>query len=393
MPRRFSSTLTAMNNSMNPLGELSPEIFLADYWQQQPLVIRQAFPGFQSPISADELAGLSCEADVNARIVIEKGGEQPWQTLYGPMDETVFEHLPETHWSLLVNDVEKHLPQLAWIVDRFRFIPEWCIDDLMISYAPEGGSVGPHLDQYDVFILQAQGHRRWQLHGNEVAADNVVTGTDMHIQKHFQAEQEWLLAPGDVIYIPPGVSHYGVATDECLSFSIGFRAPSHAEILQDFVEFISRGQPARVMFRNPQLAVQEHPNEITAATVDAVRDILKEYLQPEHPALSRWFGRFISDVKTDITPEVGQAVADFSSLLVTHPVLTRHPASHYAFSRTGEGALLFVDGDDFDVSVGFAETLCARREIELHALTVMMTAAEQQLLLNLLNTGKLSPAL
>ena len=393
MPCRFSSTLTAMNNSLNPLGELSPETFLADYWQQQPLVVRQAFPGFQSPVSADELAGLSCEADVNSRIVIEKGGKHPWETFYGPMDEAMFQNLPETHWSLLVNDVEKHLPQLAWIIDRFRFIPEWCVDDLMISYAPEGGSVGPHLDQYDVFILQAQGHRRWQLHGNEVAADNVVTGTDMHIQKHFQAEQEWLLAPGDMIYIPPGVSHYGVATDECLSFSIGFRTPSHAEILQDFVEFISRGQPARVMFRNPQLAVQEHPNEITAATVDAVRDILKEYLQPGHPALSRWFGRFISDVKTDITPEVGQAVADFSSLLVTHPVLTRHPASHYAFSRTGEGALLFVDGDDFDVSVGFAETLCARREIELHALAVMMTAAEQQLLLNLLNTGKLSPAL
>lgn len=392
MPGRFSSTINAMNNSINPLGDLSPGTFLADYWQQQPLVIRQAFPGFQSPISADELAGLSCEADVNSRLVIEKGGKHPWETFYGPMDEVMFQNLPETHWSLLVNDVEKHLPQLAWIIDRFRFIPEWCIDDLMISYAPEGGSVGPHLDQYDVFILQAQGHRRWQLHRREVAADNVVAGTDMHIQKDFQAEQEWLLAPGDMIYIPPGVSHYGVAIDECLSFSIGFRAPAHAEMLQDFVEYISRGQPGKVMFRDPHPAVQAHPNEVTAATLDTVRAVLNGYLRADHPELSRWFGRFISDVKTDITPEAGQTVADIDSLTDLYTVLARHPASHYAFSRHDGHALLFVDGDDFDVSVGFAETLCAHREIALRALAANSTAAEQQLLLDLFNNGKLSPA-
>ncbi len=161
MPWPFSSTLKPMNDGINPLGELSPQRFLADYWQQQPLVVRQAFPGFRTPISAEELAGLSCEDDVNSRIVIEKGGEHPWQTFYGPMDEAVFRKLPDTHWSLLVNDVEKHLPEMAWVLDCFRFIPEWCIDDLMISYAPEGGSVGPHLDRYDVFILQAQGHRHW----------------------------------------------------------------------------------------------------------------------------------------------------------------------------------------------------------------------------------------
>jgi 50S ribosomal protein L16 3-hydroxylase len=392
MPCRFSSTLTAMNNSMNPLGELSPETFLADYWQQQPLVVRQAFPDFQSPVSADELAGLSCEADVNSRIVIEKGGKHPWETFYGPMDEAMFQNLPETHWSLLVNDVEKHLPQLAWIIDRFRFIPEWCVDDLMISYAPEGGSVGPHLDQYDVFILQAQGHRRWQLHNREVAADNVVVGTDMHIQKDFQAEQEWLLAPGDMIYIPPGVSHYGVATDECLSFSIGFRAPAHAEMLQDFVEYISRGEPGNVMFRDPHPGVQAHANEITAATIDTVGDVLKQYLRADHPELSRWFGRFISDVKTDIAPEAGQTVEDFNSLTGLYEVLARHPASHFAFSRHDNHALLFVDGDDYDVSVDFAETLCAHREVDLHMLAAKTTAAEQHLLLKLFNSGKLSPA-
>jgi 50S ribosomal protein L16 3-hydroxylase len=381
-----------MHNSSNPLGGLSPEDFLQNVWQQQPLVVRQAFPGFKSPISADELAGLSCEQDVNSRLVIEKGGEHPWQTLYGPMDECVFQDLPATHWSLLVNDVEKHLPQLAWIVDRFRFIPEWCVDDLMISYAPEGGSVGPHLDRYDVFILQAQGHRRWQVHDREVAEDNQVAGTDMRIQKDFEPGQEWLLAPGDLIYIPPGVSHYGVATDECLSFSIGFRTATHAEMLQDYVEYISRDLPAEAIFRDANLVVQQHANEITAATIDTVREILKDYLRPDHPELPRWFGRFISGVKTDITPETGQSVADFSHLVATHRVLARHPASHYAFSRRGSRALLFIDGDDFDVSTGFAEALCARREVDAQSLARIMTAEEQQLLLDLFNSGKLSPS-
>jgi len=381
-----------MNNSVNPLGELSPQDFLDNHWQQQPLVVRQAFPDFTSPVSADELAGLSCEADVNSRIVIEKGGKHPWQAIYGPMDEAVFQSLPETHWTLLVNDVEKYLPQLAWIVDRFRFIPEWCIDDLMISYAPEGGSVGPHLDQYDVFILQAQGHRHWQLHSREVAQDNQVADTDLRIQKDFQAEQEWLLAPGDLIYIPPGVSHFGVATDECLSFSIGFRAATHAEMLQDFVEYISRGLPAAATFRNPNLVVQQHANEITPATIDTVRDILKDYLRPDHPELPRWFGRFISDGKTDIIPETGQTVADFKQLVAAHGVLVRHPSSHYAFSRCNSRALLFIDGDDYDVSIGFAEALCAHRQVDVQSLAGIMTAEEQQLFLDLFNSGKLSPS-
>ena len=381
-----------MNGSSNPLGDISPQDFLENVWQQQPLVVRQAFPGFTSPISADELAGLSCETGVNSRLVIEKGGDHPWQTLYGPMDESLFQDLPATHWSLLVNDVEKHLPQLAWIVDRFRFIPEWCVDDLMISYAPEGGSVGPHLDLYDVFILQAQGHRHWQVHDREVADDNRVAGTDMCIQKHFEAAQEWLLAPGDLIYIPPGVSHYGVATDECLSFSIGFRTATHAEMLQDFVEFISRDLPAAAIFRNPVLPVQQHANEIMPDTIEAAREILRDCLQADHPALPRWFGRFISGVKSDVAPDTGVPAADYRQLVATHRVLARHPAARYAFSRHGHRARLFVDGDDFEVSADFAEALCAHREVEVPSLAAIMSAGEQQLLLDLFNSGKLSPS-
>ena len=379
-----------MSENINPLGQLSPDLFLKDYWQKQPLVIEQAFADFQSPITADELAGLACEADVNSKIVIEKDGQHPWEVVYGPMDESVFARLPETHWTLLVNDVEKHLPELVRIIDQFRFIPEWRIDDLMISYAPEGGSVGPHMDQYDVFILQAQGHRRWQIHTGEVDADNQVAGTDLCIQKDFVAEQEWLRVPGDLIYIPPGVSHFGVATDDCLSFSIGFRAASHTDMLHDFIEYITGDSPGMLTYRDPELKTRQHPNEITSDDLEIVRNIFREYMRPDHPALSRWFGRFISDTRAEPTVGDEQGCTSMEQLLVEHPVLARHPASHFAFSRDGDQALLFVDGNDYAVSPAFAEALCAQREIDVPVMSRLMSDSEARLFLELYKQGKLS---
>ncbi len=382
----MSDTIKA-DSSFTPLGALSAEQFIKDYWQQRPLVIQQGFKNFKSPISAEELAGLACEDDVHSRIVIEKGGDTPWQLIDGPMDETIFSTLPETHWTLLVNDVEKHLPELANIVDAFRFIPEWRVDDLMISYAPEGGTVGPHLDQYDVFIVQAQGHRRWQINTQPVTENNQVANTNLRIQKDFTAEQEWLLAPGDIIYIPPGVSHYGVATDDCLSFSIGFRAPTHTEMLTDFIDFISRDLPANKIYKDKNLKPQTHSNEITENTVENIREIFKEYLDPAHPALAQWFGRFVSDTKTDLVFENDDSFTDFSALKQSHPILYRNPASRFAFYEQESAAWLFIDGNDMPVSHHFAAILCAQRGCDLNANAFNET--EQQLIVSLYNAGQL----
>lgn len=382
-----------MNESFNPLGNLTPEQFLNDYWQKKALVIRQSFPNFESPISPDELAGLACEEEVNSRIVIEKDGDHPWQPIYGPMDEDVFARMPETHWTLLVSDVEKHVPQLAWIVDAFRFIPEWRLDDLMISYAPEGGSVGPHMDLYDVFILQAKGHRRWQINSQPVAKDNQVKGTPLRIQKDFVAEEEWLLSPGDIIYIPPGVSHYGVATDDCMSFSIGFRATSHNDLVNDFIGYITQNLDTSLVYRDADLALQQHANEITHDAIQRVSTIFKSYLDPQHPQLKRWFGRFMSDTKTDISQddiETVDSLADLESMIAEYNgTLCRNPASRFAFSRNNNQAMLFVDGEDFDVSTNFAEALCDQRLINIETLKHVMSEQEQDLLLTLYNQGSL----
>lgn len=376
----------------NPLGELSPEEFLKNYWQKKPLVIRQAFPDFESPITAEELAGLSCEQDVNSRIVVEHGEDHPWQAIYGPMDDGVFARMPETHWTLLVNDVEKLLPELAWIVDQFRFIPEWYLDDLMISYAPEGGSVGPHMDLYDVFILQAQGHRRWQINTQSVADDNQVAETNLRIQKDFIVEQEWLMEPGDIIYIPPGVSHHGVASDDCLSFSIGFKASSHADLVNDFIGYITRELSPKLTFQYNNLKLQQNSAEITDSALDNVREIFNQYLKPDNPELKRWFGRYSSDNRTDLQQPHEDKIENIKQLkkyIENGDRLIRHPASRFAFTQNNSEAILFIDGEDYDVSLEFATHLCQQRNVNLSELLQICNHGEQDLLIELYNQGKL----
>ena len=385
----MESLLSRTEENIAPLGSLSAEQFLKEYWQQRPLVIQQGFRNFRSPISADELAGLACEEEVHSRIVIEKGGERPWQLINGPMDEEIFASLPETHWTLLVNDAEKHLAELACIVDAFRFIPEWRVDDLMISYAPQGGSVGPHVDQYDVFILQAQGHRRWQLSSQRVDEKNQLANVDLKIQKNFTAEQEWLLAPGDIIYIPPGISHYGVATDDCLSFSIGFRAPSEAEMLTDFIDYISRDIPEHHTYRDKNLTPQPNPNEITNVTIDCVREQFKKYLDPEHPELARWFGCFVSDNKADLVCGNDDYFDSYKQLAQVHPVLVRNIASRFAFYGQNPVCFLFIDGKDYTADRAFAEALCEKRNVILAEHD--FNTAEQNLIVSLYNNGQLNP--
>jgi 50S ribosomal protein L16 3-hydroxylase len=382
-----------MTQISTPLGDLSPKEFLNKYWQKKPLVIKQSFPNFESPITPDELAGLACEEDVNSRIVIEKDGEHPWQPIYGPMDEEVFSTLPETHWTLLVNDAEKHMPELAWICDQFRFIPEWRFDDLMISYAPEGGSVGPHMDLYDVFILQAKGHRRWMINTQPVSEDNQVADTNLRVQKEFNAEQEWVLEPGDIIYIPPGVSHHGVATDDCMSFSIGFRANSHADMVNDFIGFITQNLPAEFTYQDSDLKTQNHSNEITEDALERVRNIFKNYLDADKPDLLKWFGRYSSDTKTDIhhSPEHQISTIEELEQHLNHDALLRHPASRFAYSKTKNEALLFIDGIDYKTSIKFSESLCNSREIDFSSLIENSNQAEIDLVISLFNQGQIYP--
>ena len=373
------------------LGDISPETFMEEYWQKKPLLIRQAFADFKSPITADELAGLACEEEVDSRIVMEKDGEHPWFPVFGPMDETIFNSMPETHWTLVVNDMEKYLPELAWIVDRFRFIPEWRLDDLMVSYAADQGSVGPHVDLYDVFLLQGEGKRRWQISTREVTEDNQVKGTPLRIQKEFTAEEEWIVEPGDMIYLPPGVSHHGVSLGESISYSIGFRATSHADLVNDFIAHITQNLSPKLTYRDPDQSVQEYTNEIKQDALQRVTEIFKNYLQPDHPELQRWFGRFVSDTKSDVMTEPEQEVDSIEELqvLANTGVLNRHTASRFAFAQNPENTLLFVDGEDYEVTAEFAKALCRQRQINLDELLQVANKDEKLFIVAMYNQGKI----
>jgi len=380
-----------MHSSIKPLGNLTPEQFLKDYWQKKPLVIRQAFPNIQCPITAEELAGLACEEEVSSRIIIEKDGDHPWQPIFGPMDDETFSKLPESHWTLAVNDLEKVVPELAWISDLFRFIPDWRFDDLLCSYAADQGSVGPHFDLYDVFIIQGSGKRRWQISTAEVTEDNQAEGTPLRIQKTFNAEQEWILEPGDMIYIPPNVSHHGVSLGESISFSVGYRAVSHADLLNDFISHITQNLSPKLTYQDADLKVQSHPAEITDDAIKRVSGIFKEYLKPNHPEVRRWFGRYMSDPKSENneTPEDSiESIDELFQEMQAGATLYRHPASRFAYMNKDKQSILYIDGNDYDVSREFAESLCKHREIKRDVID-KASEAEQQLIIDLYNAGSI----
>ncbi len=378
------------------LGQISVEDFLANYWQKKPLFIKNAFPGLQSPISADELAGLACEEGVNARLVLEKDGDNPWQAENGPFDETRFSELPETHWSLLVSDMEKYLPETMSLVRPFRFLPDWRRDDLMISYAPEGGSVGPHVDDYDVFLIQLSGHRLWKI--SEHFCFDAIEGVDLRILKTFEAEQQWLCEPGDLLYLPPNVAHHGVAQrlqDEqgkeidCLTASVGYRAPSLKTMTSDYINFLNESTHAARRFTDSRPVKPEHHAEISDDTVDQFIDDLKQGLTLDPAQVKRWLGQYCSDNKAFEEFVNDNADSDFDTLceIAGQCSLLQSPFSQFLFSKLDQGALLFVNGDSYDISLNFARLLCDDTALDFAQLQQIMSENEKAVLLSLFNSG------
>ncbi|MEO8161592.1 MAG: cupin domain-containing protein, partial [Arenimonas sp.] len=228
--------------------------FLRGYWQKKPLLIRQAFPGYEAPLTPEDLAGLACEESALSRLVQYERKTDAWTVRSGPFDEAEFPRLGDRDWTLLVQDMDKWDADVRALLDRFRFLPAWRIDDVMISFATPGGSVGPHVDQYDVFLLQAQGRRRWQVDVDPQAPRGFRPEVELKLLQEFTASNEWVLEPGDMLYLPPGVPHHGEAIDACMTFSIGMRAPSRAELLVDLVEELAASLPEESRYADPDLA-------------------------------------------------------------------------------------------------------------------------------------------
>lgn len=226
-------------------NKIDIQTFLNEYWQKKPLLIKQALPNFISPISPDELAGLALEEDFESRIII--GKDKNWQ-LKTDFNQTIFKELPEKNWTLLVQGVDKFIDEVADLITHFDFIPRWRFDDVMMSYASIGGSVGPHFDFYDVFLLQSSGKRRWHLTSKNCHLDNYLKGVDCRIMKNFEVEKTFDVEVGDVLYIPPKVGHHGVGlTDDCTTMSFGYRSYSH----QEMAEFLEQKTTSKGYYQDP----------------------------------------------------------------------------------------------------------------------------------------------
>ncbi|MDX1548023.1 MAG: cupin domain-containing protein, partial [Rhodothermales bacterium] len=334
------------------LGGLTPEAFLREYWQQKPLLVRGAWPGFTSPLAPEELAGLACEDDVTSRLLLERGGDGPWQMRFGPFDPDDFAALPASHWTLLVQEVDRLVPDVADVLDAFRFLPNWRIDDVQISYAPPEGNAGAHLDNYDVFLLQGLGRRRWRYGAAPIPPDEerYVPDLDVRLLAGFEAAHEAVLEPGDLLYLPPRVAHHGVALDACMTYSIGFRAPTQAELLEGFAAFAADAADPHARYADPALDRPTHVGDLPAPTRRAIRDLLRRALADDD-AIDRWFGRYVTEPRRGLyAAPLGEPVepGELAAMLAEGLRLRRAAVAAFAFfEEDGGGARLFAGGAEY----------------------------------------------
>ncbi len=378
----------------HPLG-MPPAEFLRDYWQKKPLLIRNAFPGFVSPVEPEDLAGLACEDGVLARLIEHDKANDGWRVRHGPFAEDDFPGLPDHDWTLLVQDVDKWDADIRALLARFTFLPRWRIDDVMISFAATGGSVGAHVDQYDVFLLQAQGRRRWQIDASPNPPLDFRNDVDIKLLREFHPSHDWVLEPGDMLYLPPGVPHHGMAEDPCLTFSVGMRAPAAAELLGDYADTLAAEAPDELRYADPDLVLPTDACEIDAAAMQRVEAALRQLRMDDPDRFGDWFGGFITTYRSAVLPaaddhppsraEVEQALADGAQLL-------RHPWSRMAWRRVqhadsaGADARLYAGGSTHPLPASDAGRLAAADSVDA-ALYAALEPAGRTAVIDLLAAG------
>lgn len=283
-----------MENTL--LGGLTPQQFLRDYWQKKPLLIRQAVPGFAGLLDPKQLTELACHEDAQARLVTYQRGK--YDLRHSPFVAKDFSGLSKKGlWSVLVQGVNHFLPEATELLKRFDFIPHARLDDLMVSYAPRGGGVGPHFDAYDVFLLQGYGHRRWQI--STQADQTLIEGAPLRILKDFRVEQEWVLEPGDMLYLPPHCAHNGIAEDDCMTYSIGFRTPWYQELAEQFLVYLQDRIEISGTYADPDLKLQKHPSELGPAMLKQVGNAIRK-IRWDDEDVANFLGSYLSEPKPHI---------------------------------------------------------------------------------------------
>jgi 50S ribosomal protein L16 3-hydroxylase len=325
---------------MTLLGDLTPARFLRECWQKKPILIRQALPGFQALLPREDLFALAARDDVESRLITRSGGQ--WKLQSGPQAK-----LPapsQKDWTLLVQGVNLHNDAADALLRQFRFIPDVRLDDLMISYAVDGGGVGPHFDSYDVFLLQAHGTRLWRISAQKDLS--LVDGLPLKILKNFTPEEEFLLEPGDMLYLPPHYAHDGAAVGECMTYSIGFRAPSYQELGEAFLQFMADSIDLPGRYADPDLVPARHPAEIGKSMLNAVSAELAKVRFTEDD-IAIFLGEYMSEPKPAVyfdPPNPALSPARFQQRAVKNGVRLS-PKTSMLYT----GRHLFINGESFAI--------------------------------------------
>ena len=347
---------------MQLLNHLTPAQFLAEYWQKKPLLIRQAIPNFTGLLSPNDLAGLACEDDVQARIITQK--KDKWSVKSSPFDEAIFSKLPKENWTLLVQGVNHYLFEAASLLAQFNFIPHARLDDLMVSYAPAGGGVGAHVDSYDVFLLQGSGKRRWKISSQTDLS--LVEGAPLKILQNFKSEQEWLLEAGDMLYLPPQIAHWGISeSDDCMTYSIGFRAPKTQELQHEFLSYLQDNLSVEGLYADADLKLQNHPAEISDAMINKVGEMLQKITWDKNN-VADFLGKYLTEPKLDAVFEPNRKLskAEFTKQLAAK-TLHLDLKSQLLFSQNN----FYLNGEKLNVPTAFLSEL--KELADKHSLNII----------------------
>jgi 50S ribosomal protein L16 3-hydroxylase len=307
------------------LGGLSPAQFMQRHWQKKPLLVRGAVPGLQPLLARKDLFALAARDDVESRLVARDG--KAWRLQRGPFTRRALPPLQQPAWSLLVQGVDLHVPAAHALLQRFAFVPAARLDDLMVSWASDGGGVGPHFDSYDVFLLQAQGRRRWRIGRQRELA--LQEGVPLKILADFVPEHEYVLEPGDMLYLPPRYAHDGVALGECQTCSIGFRAPARAELARELLQRIAdeAGELGERIYRDPKQQATASPGAIPQELRSFAQESLAAALK-DQGALDRALGELLTEPKPNVWFEAVQAPRRLRALVLDARTRMLHDARH-----------------------------------------------------------------
>lgn len=340
-----------MSQPLDVLGGITAEQFLREYWQKKPLLIRNALPEIINILEPNDVMELALEEHVTARLIKQKDKDpNQWTVKSSPLIKGDFQKMPKL-WTLLVQAVDHYSFDLAELWKKFPFIPQWRRDDIMVSYAPKGGSVGKHFDFYDVFLVQGYGHRRWQLGQMCDANTEFVAGQPLKLLPEMQVDFDEVLAPGDLLYVPPGLSHYGVAEDDCLTFSFGFRMPNMADVM----DRVSDKFADNTFLKNPLIDIQrQQPNsigQISKSELDYLKTLLLERLQ-NSTELDNAIISLMSEPKyPDNIPEPDEIEADdLREILDTGYEILLEPASRLLYAEQDQELLFWANGEQLCIS-------------------------------------------